>query len=213
MQRCVIIGGADIRDYERLKQNLRADDFVIYCDSGLKHKTAFSREADLIIGDFDSFDIHAVEEGTERIVLPCEKDDTDTFYAVKEALKRGYRDFLLFGVLGGRMDHSLGNLSILSFLHEKNASGKIFDDYSEIVLIRGGERILIEDCYAFFSLIAYDGPAVGVSIKGAKYPLEKATINGQYQYGISNEVLPLQVAEISLQEGQLLVIKDFEKNS
>ena len=39
-KRCVIVGGADIGDYARVKQYLRADDAIVFCDSGLKHMEA-----------------------------------------------------------------------------------------------------------------------------------------------------------------------------
>ena len=43
MKRCVIIGGAPIGRYDRIKPLLREDDFLIYCDSGLKHQEALER--------------------------------------------------------------------------------------------------------------------------------------------------------------------------
>ncbi|MBQ2217435.1 MAG: thiamine diphosphokinase, partial [Firmicutes bacterium] len=54
MKRCVIIGGAPIARYDRIQPLLQDDDFVIYCDSGLKHQEKLNRKPDLIIGDFDS---------------------------------------------------------------------------------------------------------------------------------------------------------------
>ena len=38
MRRCVIVGGADIGQYDRIRAYLREDDFYICCDSGLKHR-------------------------------------------------------------------------------------------------------------------------------------------------------------------------------
>ena len=32
MKRCVIVGGAEIRTYDRVRQYFRPDDFFIYCD-------------------------------------------------------------------------------------------------------------------------------------------------------------------------------------
>ena len=32
VRRCVIIGGAEIRTYDRVRQYFRPDDFFIYCD-------------------------------------------------------------------------------------------------------------------------------------------------------------------------------------
>ena len=114
MKRCVIIGGAGIARYDRINRFLREDDFCIFCDSGLRHLPFLQAEPGLIVGDFDSHEKPTTE--TEIIELPCEKDDTDTFYAAKEAIRRGYDDFLLVGVTGERMDHTLANFSILQYL-------------------------------------------------------------------------------------------------
>lgn len=75
MKRCVIVGGADINNYEYIKSCLRNDDFIVFCDSGLKHLESLQVNPGLIVGDFDSHDNPHL--GVETIVLPCEKDDTD----------------------------------------------------------------------------------------------------------------------------------------
>ena len=88
MKRCVIVGGADINNYAYIRNCLHKDDFVVFCDSGLKHLDTLQVSPDLIVGDFDS---HVnPHPDVETIILPCEKDDTDTVFAVKEAIKRGY---------------------------------------------------------------------------------------------------------------------------
>ena len=97
MKRCVIVGGADINNYSFIRQKLRADDYIIFCDSGLKHLEHLQVNPGLIVGDFDSHKNPHLE--VETIILPCEKDDTDTVYAVKEAIKRGFDAFLLIGVM------------------------------------------------------------------------------------------------------------------
>ena len=97
-RRCVIVGGADIQNGAFVRRLLREDDFVIFCDSGLKHLPTLQAAPSLIVGDFDSHENPGL--AVETIVLPCEKDDTDTVYAVKEAVKRGFEDFLLIGVIG-----------------------------------------------------------------------------------------------------------------
>ena len=207
MRRCVIVGGASIGDYRTVGAMLRQDDYVIYCDCGLRHMDGLGAEPDLIVGDFDSYS--NPEMGTETIVLPCEKDDTDTVFAVKEAIKRGFEDFLLVGVLGERLDHTLGNVSILLMLDSTGKKGTIIDDYSEIEIVsdRCEKPCIIDDSYVYFSLINISGTARGVTIRGAKYPLENAEITCEYQYGVSNEVLPGCTAEVSVGEGRLLLVK------
>ena len=84
MKRCVIVGGADIKNYSYIRSCLRKDDYIVFCDSGLKHLDSLQVTPGLIVGDFDSHDNPLLD--VETIVLPCEKDDTDTVFAVKEAL-------------------------------------------------------------------------------------------------------------------------------
>ena len=203
-KRCVIFGGAAIADYQRAASFLKEDDHYIFCDSGLKHMAPLGLTPDLIVGDFDSCENPQLP--VETIILPTVKDDTDTVYAVKEALHRGFDEFLLLGVVGGRLDHTLGNVSILLMLHKSGKKGIIADDYSEMEIV-GAEPVSVDDSYPFFSLINISGTAEGITIKNAKYPLEAASIACDYQYGISNEVLPGKTAKISVQNGELLLVK------
>lgn len=204
MRRCVVIGGADIKQYDRIRTYLCADDFYICCDSGLKHREGLGIVPDLVVGDFDSYDDPHLE--TETITLPCEKDDTDTVFAVKEALVRGFQEFLLVGMIGGRLDHTLGNVSLLLMLSAQGKAAVAIDDYSEMEVV-SNFPVQITDRYAFFSLLNISGTAQGITIRNAKYPLEDAEITCEYQYGISNEVLPGRTAEVSVQRGRLLLIK------
>lgn len=204
MRRCVVIGGADIGRYEHIRSYLRVDDFYICCDSGLKHRKGLGIVPDLIVGDFDSYENPHLE--TETIVLPCKKDDTDTVFAVKEALDRGFHEFLLVGVIGGRLDHTLGNVSLLLMLDARGKAAVAVDDYSEMEIV-SNRPVQISDHYAFFSLLNISGTAQGINIRNAKYPLTDAEITCEYQYGISNEALPGRIAEVSVERGRLLLIK------
>ena len=206
MNRCVIVGGADITRYDRIRCSLRENDFFIFCDCGLKHLPFLQVRPGLIVGDFDSWE--KPDSGTETIVLPREKDDTDTAFAVKEAVRRGFEDFLLIGMIGGRFDHSFGNISLLLLLDTLGKNARLMDDESEMRIV-SREPVDIEDDCAFFSLLNISGRAVGIRISGAKYPLEDAEIRSEEQYGISNEVRPGQTARVSVREGRLLLVRVF----
>lgn len=203
-RRCVIIGGAGIGDYQTARRYLSPDDFYIFCDSGLAHREGLGIAPHLIVGDFDSHPNPHLD--VETIVLPCEKDDTDTVFAVKEAVSRGFDRFLLLGAAGARLDHTLGNLSILLTLHALGKQALLVDDYSEMEIV-ATDPVYIDDSFPFFSLINISGTARGVTVEHAKYPLRDAEIRCTYQYGISNEVLPGQRARVSVAEGELLLIR------
>ena len=207
MKRCVIVGGAPIGRYDRILPLLREDDYVIYCDSGLKHVEKLGRQPDLIIGDFDSHE--KPETDVETIVLPTVKDDTDTMFAVKEGIRRGFDDFLMIGALGGRLDHTMVNVYSLLYLAEKGKNGTIADDFSVVRLV-SRSPVEIGPEWAFFSLVNIDGSAHGVTIRNAKYELEDAEISCSFQYATSNEPLPGKTALVSLREGRLLLICDHE---
>ncbi len=202
--RCVIVGAASINDYETTKSFLSNNDFYIFCDAGLKHAEKLNITPNLIIGDFDSYS--KPETNIETITLPCEKDDTDTVFAVKEGIKRDFDDFLLIGVVGERLDHTICNVSILNFLDNHGKNGKILDDYSEMVIV-SNKTEYIDNKFSFFSLINIFGTSEGIYVNNAKYPLDNATITSDYQYGVSNEVLPNKTAEVRIKKGKLLLIK------
>lgn len=206
MPRCVLVGGAGIQTYARVNRILRPDDYFVFCDGGLHHLPYLHAAPDLIVGDFDSHE--RPDTAVETIVLPREKDDTDSVYAAREAVRRGFDDFLLLGAAGGRLDHTLGNISLLLWLDGQGKSAKILDDFSEMEIVSSREKT-IDSSFSYFSLLNISGTARGIRITGAKYPLEDGEICCEYQYGISNEVLPGGTAAVSVREGRLLLIRVF----
>ena len=211
MMRCVIVSAGEIRDYERARSFLREGDFFVFCDGGLAHAGGLCVKPDIIAGDFDSCkasDLAEYEGSTghpEIIKLPREKDDTDTMYAVRLAVERGFDDFLFLGAMGARFDHALANVSVLLFLDGLGIKALLVDDYSEMQ-IAGEKPLYIKDNCSYFSVMTIEGNVSGVNIKNAKYPLENASLSADFQLGISNEVLPGKTAEVSVEHGRLLVL-------
>lgn len=202
--RCVIIGGAEIRNYSLIRSYIRRDDFVIYCDCGLKHEHSLGVSPSLVIGDFDS---HPRPNDTHNVItLPVVKDDTDTIFAVKEAIRRGFSEVLMTGVTGGREDMTLGNIYALLMMKNYGISAMIADDWCEMSVITAGETVRVSEGWRCFSLLNITGRSSGITITGAKYPLDDGEISPEYQYGISNETLPGNDAVISLKEGRLLLV-------
>ena len=202
--RCVIVGAADIKRYADIKSYFKNGDFFIYCDAGLRHEKKVGRPADLIIGDFDSTENPKRE--TETIILPHVKDDTDTVYAAKEGMKRGFTEFLLVGVVGGRLDHTLGNVAILNMLESAGCHGLMVDDCSEIEII-SNKPAYVTDKFPYFSLLNITGVCRGVSVKNALYTLDFAELTTDFPLGVSNEPLNNKTAEISVGEGRALLVR------
>jgi thiamine pyrophosphokinase len=51
------------------------------------------------------------------------------------------------------------------------------------------------------------GTARGITIRNAKFEIEDAEIKSDYQYAVSNEVLPGETAVITIREGRLLLVR------
>lgn len=66
------------------------------------------------IGDFDSGQLE------EPLPFPIErhpvaKDETDSELAIMKAKEMGYKTIILWGALGGRLDHTLANLRCITW--------------------------------------------------------------------------------------------------
>ena len=112
MRPCVIMSSLPLS--EDMCRFIPEDSFIIAVDAGWQHADTLGVEADLVLGDFDS--APEPKEKGAILKLPREKDDTDTLYAVKEALRRGYTDITILGGLGGRLDHTFANMQFSLWL-------------------------------------------------------------------------------------------------
>ena len=93
---CYIIGAGD---FFGLRETPDDSDYVIAADAGYAYCKENHIIPDLVLGDFDS--LGSAPKHPNVIELPIEKDDTDTMYAIKLGLEKGYRRFYLYGALGG----------------------------------------------------------------------------------------------------------------
>ena len=202
--RCVIVSAGPV--VKEMKEWVRPEqDFLIACDAGRLRCREMGLLPDLVIGDFDS---SARPAGNNVIVLPHEKDDTDTQYAARQAVVRGYREVLMLGALGGRrMEHMLANLATGLWLEKQGVRVTLADENSRISYLRSGETRRIHcDKYDYFSLFPAEGSASGILITGAAYPLADASLEADFPVGVSNEYRQ-DTVELSVAQGFLLLVE------
>ena len=194
---CTVVGAMPEDDLVIPKQT-----FLIAADKGLEQLQSRSITPDLTVGDFDSLGF--VPEGTAVIRHPVRKDDTDMLLAVREGLARGYRKFLLYGGVGGRLDHTLANIQTLSFLVEHGARGVLFGEGTAVTLLENETVHLPAKENGDVSVFAFGGDARGVRICGLSYSLEDATLTTDFPLGVSNSFCGAS-SEITVQNGRLLL--------
>lgn len=203
-RRCVIIGGGEC-SAEILKKNISAEDFIICADSGFDIAAESGFSPDLLIGDFDS--IKAIPDNVNKIILPVEKDVTDTVAAFNEGVERGFNNFVLFGGTGGRFEHTFANISLMANASKSGVTFEIVDNKHIFRSITNSSIKIKRKENQQVSVFAFGDRAFGVTLKGFHYPLWDYTLdpfNGAL--GTSNHIVE-DYGEISVSNGTLIIIE------
>ena len=209
----VIISGGYIDDafaLNWLKENKY--DCMIAADSGMNFLYRNGIVPDIIAGDFDSVEDESLDEFSgmsevEVLRLNPIKDDTDTEFVIREAIRRGAKEIIVLGATGTRLDHVLANVHLLGIGLEENISIQLVDKNNRIRMIDNCIEIKKTKQFGnFVSVLPVKGDAKGVSLEGMKYPLKDADIACFSSLGISNEIKS-ETAKISVKQGILLVIE------
>ncbi len=201
MNRCFIYAAGS---FFGLREMPRPGDLQIAADAGLRLCRELGRTPDLVLGDFDSMDVS--EAPADALHVPVEKDDTDTGLALREGLRRGCREFFIYGGTGGRrLDHTLANLQSLAFLRENGARGWLYDrDFVYTVIKNETLTLRREVDWGLVSLFALGDRARGVTLTGLQYPLDHAELTCAFPLGVSNHFAEERAA-VTVEDGLLLV--------
>lgn len=201
VKKCVIFcAGA----FFGLQQPIGAEDFVIAADGGYVHTTKLGLTPDAVLGDFDS--LGYTPEGAA--VYPVEKDDTDAMLAVRLGLRKGCREFLIYGGLEGpRLDHTIANLQTLQFLADRDARGVLVGKSQSATVLKNGSLSFPAGCRGHISLFCMGAPARGVSISGLGYLLEDGQLDAGFPLGVSNHFTEAE-ATVTVRDGSLLILWD-----
>lgn len=197
----VIIASGRMVDYVYIKRYIKAGDFIICADGGYHHAIKMGLTPDVLVGDFDS--IGTLPTHVKTIQYPTDKDYTDTELALAYARSQGFKSFLFLGVIGSRMDHSLGNILMLKDILAAQEKAMILDEHNKIILV-DSQLQLQEPPGSTVSLIPL-ADCYGVTTHSLQYPLKDAFMAVGKSIGISN-VTTQNHATITLTQGLLLVV-------
>jgi len=199
---CWIVGAGE---FSGALPPIGAGDMVIAADAGYRTLARLGVKIDRVVGDFDSLGEVPAHPGVE--VHPIEKDETDMMLAVRTGLDLGYREFRIFGGLGGRLDHSFANLQTLVYLARRGARGWLFGEGAAVTAVEDGELRFSRDASGIISVFAADGPARGVTLEGLKYPLTDYIMTADNPIGVSNEFTGVP-SRVAVRRGALIVMAD-----
>ena len=162
------------------------------------------------IADFDSCTPQQMDEiskYTKKVIqLPSAKDETDTEYATMFALRQGYDNIIIYGGLGGRLDHELANLALLT---RRRYPLTLVDDHNELCLLEEGVHHL-QKHHQYISFLPLEKS--NVSFKQLVYPLDHKDLDVKDIFTISNEFESDQ-AIVEVHQGCLLCIQSSDLGS
>ncbi|MCI5826503.1 MAG: thiamine diphosphokinase [Arcanobacterium sp.] len=138
-------------------------------------------------------------------VLPAEKAMTDSEAAIDVAVQLGFTEIELLGGLGGRLDHTIGNLTVLAKYVDSPVHVRIFDGFNSVEMVGPGTHTVWRRGFTYFGVLAYGGAASGVTMRGVKYEVTDFYLGDSSTRGVSNEILD-EKATISVEQGRLLLI-------
>ncbi len=179
------------------------NEFIIGVDQGCEVLIDNNITIDLALGDFDSLNeelLHQINQKAEEVrTFNKVKNSTDTYMAIKEALKMDYDEIVIYGGLGNRVDHSIANIMLL-----KLGIIVIVNNTTKMFMLNPG-TYSIENEYKYISFFANED-VTNLSLEGFKYELQNITLLEEDPLCISNE----GSGTITFDEGVLLVIQTNE---
>ena len=196
---CYIVGAGECAALPEIQSS----DFVIAADGGYDSLVLQSIKPNLLIGDLDS--IENVPSDVEILRFEVKKNETDMHLAYLEGVRRGYENFMLFGGTGGRPDHTFANYSLLYYISGAGHRAKLVGKDSIAEVIINEKRSFFGKGY--FSVFAFGGTALGVSIENAAYELWYGDLTPDFPLGVSNRFCDTP-ATVSVKCGALLVMSE-----
>ncbi len=200
--KCRIVTGP--KNYDLLKIFKRDQkDLVIGADQGALLLASNNISFDLALGDFDSVteeELGLIRKYCDSVkIFPETKDYTDTYLAVQEAMGNGYDEIVIYGGIGGRLDHTLANIKLLKL-------GNItIKTENEIAYILKPGKYNITNDMEYISFFALED-VVNLSLRQFEYEVDNLYLNTSNPLCISNR----NEGEVEFKEGLLLVIHQNE---
>ena len=203
-KRAIIIAGSIDAIDENIKSYIDENCYVICADNGLSFAQKNGISVDLALGDFDSYN-GTLNDDINIIKLPARKDDTDLHFAAEKVIEMGFKNAILAGVTGGRIDHTLAAFQTLYYLNNNGVNAHISDYNTKVFIADKILNLNAPDYPCYFSVFPFGNSTPFVSIKGSEYDVENKPLNFDFPIGVSNEFKSKSV-EIKCKNGKILVM-------
>jgi thiamine pyrophosphokinase len=187
-QRAVILGCGDRPDAETVAQWVEMAEYFFAADWCPDVFASLPRRPDAIIGDLDTMAGQLIGKDDPPLLGVEDQDTTDVEKCLLHARDLGCSEAILLGATGGRLDHTLYNISLLEGFADR-LRVCVANDHGTTVRIGAGERVNWDlPPGTRFSLAPLAAPALLGGTDGARWPLSDEVLVFGGDLSISNEV-------------------------
>ena len=208
MKKALLISGGRQVSKELLEKY--GDRFILVADGGARLLKKYDLVADLLLGDLDSIGNETLSYVKDKDIkikkFPAKKDLTDTALCIDYLLEEGYKDLVILGALGTRLDHELANLYNLKMLYKLGVKAKIVDEYNEVIYVEEGEYEFERSDKKYFSLINA-GDKMSFTTEGLYYEVQDLEINAMNPSRAVSNVMLGDKAKVIINYGSAFIIQ------
>ncbi|MCX7876242.1 MAG: thiamine diphosphokinase [Melioribacteraceae bacterium] len=209
MKKCLIIANGDLPKKSIINFLIKKNYNTIICaDGGANKAKKINIIPNFIIGDFDSINEETKKhyEGKSKFIEIRRQNDTDVEKCLKFAIKNNFKEALLLGATGDRLDHTICNLGI------------VLKFYNQIKIKIIHQKSLLTPLTGIVNLSTVEGETVSIygfdektliTSKGLKYKLNKSSLSFGKKESTSNVALKDKI-ELTIENGIIFFIRDFD---
>ena len=207
MATCALVGAVDFNAEDfKARQQAGAFDFIIAVDAGFAFLEELGVKPDIAVGDFDSLGYVPKCKRVSR--YPAKKDKSDMELAMEKAVDWKHDDLVIYGALGGRLDHTVANLQLFAKFSERDATVTAIADTYAVRLLTGPD--------------VFELPPLGrapcpcsrpttwrAASSGAAWRTRSTTsLSNRTSRGLSNELVD-EEATVAVEEGHAVRVLSF----
>lgn len=212
MKNCIILANGHAPSKKVISYfSVNGYNTLICADGGANSASKLGLIPDYIIGDLDSIKPEVYDYFFDKceIIQITRQNDTDVEKCLKFAIKNKYRDVIMLGSTGNRLDHSFCNLGIvlkyfgritIRIIHEKS----ILSAHTGNVLL----NTMPDEAISIYGIDA----RTRISSNGLKYQLRNISLPFGKKESTSNKALRNTVS-LSIKGGIVFIVRDFQTMS
>lgn len=203
----IIVANAPIRWTRELASLATNGDPLVAADGGANALASLGLRPSWVIGDLDSITPECrAWIGENRMLERPDQDRTDLDKTLSFVIDENEaKHTIVLGAIGGRVDHEIGNLGILA---ARSLGPRLVfrQTHSATVALTGSLKLeaVPGETWSFFTF----DPAVRVSLKGVRWPLEETPIDAGNRPSISNLAVEDRI-QVSAHGGPVIAVRYF----